>query len=45
MDAIAYGQQACQFNNELRIGEVYLIRGVGFQMAELPPQFGLDLAT
>ncbi|KAM0836416.1 hypothetical protein ACQ4PT_062357 [Festuca glaucescens] len=45
MDAVAYGQQAYRFNSELRIGEVYVIRGVGFQMAELPPQSGLSIPT
>lgn len=45
MDAVAYGQQAYRFNNELRISEVYLFRGLGFEMAEVPPRFGLAIPT
>jgi hypothetical protein len=43
MEAIAYGQQACRYNNELRIGEVYFFKNVEFQVSGLPPTFGLVL--
>jgi hypothetical protein len=29
MEAVAYGQQACRCNNELRIGEVYFFKKRG----------------
>uniref|UniRef100_A0ACD5TF58 Uncharacterized protein n=1 Tax=Avena sativa TaxID=4498 RepID=A0ACD5TF58_AVESA len=45
MEAIAYGQQAYRLANELQISEVYLIRGLGFQTADMPPQFGLAIST
>ena len=34
MEAISSGQHASRFNNELRIGQVYLFRGLGFQTTE-----------
>lgn len=45
MEAVAYGQQAHRFNNELQIGEVYVLRGVGFQRSDMPPPFGLVIPT
>jgi hypothetical protein len=45
MEAVAYGQHANRFKNELRIGEVYLIRGLGFQPADMPPQLGLAIPS
>jgi hypothetical protein len=45
MEAIAYGQQANRFSNELQIGKVYMFNYVGFETAELPPPFGLAKPT
>ena len=45
MEAVAYRRQAYRFGNELQIGEVYLIRGLGFQTADFQPHFGLALRT
>jgi hypothetical protein len=43
MEAVAYGQQACCYNNELWIDEVYFFRYMEFQVSGLPPTFGLVL--
>jgi hypothetical protein len=45
MEAVAYGQQANRFINELQIGKVYIFNYVGFETAELPPPFGLSIPT
>jgi hypothetical protein len=44
MEAVAYRQQENRFN-ELRIGKVYLTRGMGFQPTDMPPQFGLAITN
>jgi hypothetical protein len=45
MEAVATGQQAYRFSNELHTGEVYAFRGLGFETADIPPQFGQTLPT
>jgi hypothetical protein len=45
MEAVANGQQAYRFSSELHIGEVYAFRGLGFETAEIPPQFGQTIPT
>jgi hypothetical protein len=45
MEAVAYGQQAHRFNNELQFGEVYILRGVGFKRSDMPPPFVLVIPT
>jgi hypothetical protein len=43
MEAVAYGQQAYRFNSEMRVGEIYLLRGIGFNTADMPPPFRLAI--
>jgi hypothetical protein len=45
MEAVANGQQAYRFSNELHASEVYAFRGLGFETAEVPPQFGQTIPT
>uniref|UniRef100_A0ACD5U0P9 Uncharacterized protein n=1 Tax=Avena sativa TaxID=4498 RepID=A0ACD5U0P9_AVESA len=45
MDAIAYGQQAIRFNRELRVGEVYFFKYVGFEPTDMPSTFPLAIPT
>jgi hypothetical protein len=45
MEAVANGHQAYHFSSELHAGEVYAFTGLGFQTAEVPPQFGQTIPT
>jgi hypothetical protein len=43
MEAVAFGQQAYRFNSEMRVGEIYLFRGIGFNTADMPLPFRLAI--
>jgi hypothetical protein len=45
MEAVANGQQAYQFSSEPHTCEIYAFRGLGFESAEIPPQFGQTIPT
>jgi hypothetical protein len=45
MEAVANGQHAYRFSSKLHTGEVYALRGLGFETAEILPQFGQTIPT
>ena len=45
MEAICYENLVDHFNNQLQVGKIYLFKNIGFDPADVPLPFKLDIDT